>query len=366
MKIVKVEMAECRVPLPREIRLGRVKVTTRDYAVVRLTCSDGAIGEALGYVRNTALLTSLEIVANYLVGSEFGSASDFVEAFLRAHVNGRVTFHRSISLIDIALSDMHARSNEKPLHAILGTRRTRLPTMAVAGYYLAERTFDDVASEVKSYFDVGVSIVKVMINGHDKAADLALIEKLSAIRPGRLAIDAHWSWESVEDAAAYLKEFDAIGLRFIEDPFGAHNAHLTPTLQERLRTSLATGEDIPEADDLRRLTSKLPFLRVDATTCGGVEAALSVLNSVDAARTQVLPHVFPHLHAHFGASFDSVAAIEFIAPEIGADPLDRLLVRPLEIVDGQLLVSDEPGAGTALDWQAVEALQHKSATVSAT
>ncbi len=365
MRILKVELAECCVPLPREIKLGDVRVTTRDYVVVRLTDSSGAIGEAIGYVRNTALLATLEIVANKLVAAEFESGQEFIDSFLKAHVNGRVTFHRAISLIDIALADMAARIQEKPLHAVFGTRRTALPTMAVAGYYLNERSYEDIEREVKSYFDQGISIVKVMVNGHDRAFDLALVEKLSAIKPGQLAIDTHWSWETIDDAAAYLKEFDGLGLQFIEDPFGAHNAELTPGLQARLKTDLATGEDIPEAASLTQLARELRILRLDATTCGGINAALSVLDAVKDSKIRVLPHVFPHLHAQFGASCDLVDAIEFIAPEIGADPLECLLKHPLDMRHGILHVGQTPGAGMALDWPAVERFQSRNITVSA-
>lgn len=365
MRIVKVELAECRVPLPREVRLGDVKVTTRDYVVVRLTDSSGAIGEAIGYVRSTALMATLEIVASRLVAAEFETGREFIDGFLRAHVNGRVTFHRAISLIDIALSDMDARIQQKPLHAVLGTRRTSMPTMAVAGYYMPERSYDDIEREVKSYFDQGVSIVKVMIDGHDQAFDRALVEKLSAIKSGHLAIDAHWTWETVDDAAAYLKTLDGLDLHFIEDPFGAHNVALTPDLQKRIETDLATGEDIAEAASLISLARDLRILRLDATTCGGIQAAVSVLDAVKDSAIKVLPHVFPHLHAQFGASYDLVDAIEFIAPEIGADPLDRLLKHSLDIRDGILHVSEAPGAGMALDWPAVETFQSRSMTVSA-
>ena len=70
MKLTALRIAECRVPLPREIRLGDTRITTRDFVCLRLETDTGIQGEALGYVRGTPLFAVLEGLAARLAGAE--------------------------------------------------------------------------------------------------------------------------------------------------------------------------------------------------------------------------------------------------------------------------------------------------------
>ena len=63
MKITEIRIAECRLPLPRPIRLGPVEIRTRDFVAVRVYTDGGIMGDALGYPRGTALFESLKRMA---------------------------------------------------------------------------------------------------------------------------------------------------------------------------------------------------------------------------------------------------------------------------------------------------------------
>jgi L-alanine-DL-glutamate epimerase-like enolase superfamily enzyme len=215
------------------------------------------------------------------------------------------------------------------------------------------RSVDDIADEVELRIDQGYQRVKVMLKGDDPEFDLRYIQAVTQRAPGRVAADAHWSWNSVTNALRFCRQIDDTGLAFLEDPFSPQDIELTTKLQSYLRTPIAAGEDVLDARSMSRMAQGVSILRVDATTCGGITGALAALHSAYLAGCAVFPHVFAPLHLHLACAFPQIEAVEFIPPESGADPLDELLESPIIVTDGHMTVDEKPGAGLNLDWQRV-------------
>jgi L-alanine-DL-glutamate epimerase-like enolase superfamily enzyme len=353
MQVQKIDIAQCAIPLPRPIELGPVRITTRDYVAIRISTGDGLVGDALGYPRGTALAQETAGIARFFLGSDVTRRRAAWETAAGRLVNGFPSVVRALSLFDVALTDIAAKAARLPLHLMLGGYRERVPVMAVAGYYLASRTIDDVADEVRALIDAGHPRVKIMLHGKDAAFDLAYATAVAAVAPGRIAVDGHWSWSTVAEALDTCRALDDLGLAFIEDPFGAHRNHLIPTLAQSLRTPIAVGEDMPSPESLLALGDAAKVLRVDATTCGGMAAAMAVIEAAGLRGISVLPHVFPMLHAQLAGATPAISMIEHIPAETGADPIGELLNRTPVIEGGQWVVDTEPGAGVSLDWDAV-------------
>ncbi len=216
-----------------------------------------------------------------------------------------------------------------------------------------ERTIDDVGQEVARLRDQGYERVKVMLGGDDAAFDQALVERITTMAPGRLAVDAHWSWSDVNRAARTCQALDDFGLGFIEDPFAAIDVGLMSPLKQGVCTPLAAGEDVFRSRAMRALAADIDVLRVDATTCGGITGALKAVSHAGGAGKMVFPHVFLPLHVHLAAALPGVDGVEMIPEESGADRIEKLLGRPLGLRDGVATVNEEPGVGVALDWEAI-------------
>jgi L-alanine-DL-glutamate epimerase-like enolase superfamily enzyme len=354
MRTVSIWAAECRIPLPRPISLGPVKIVTRDFVALRILADNELQGDALGYTRGTALLQTLQLIGRGFLGISPHQRKSMVESFLRSSVNGRPTFIRAISLLEIALADLAAKALEQPLFRLFGGDRTRIPALAVAGYYLNDRSHDDVRDEVARLGDEGFARTKIMIGGGDPASDTALVSLVSKVAGGGLGVDAHWSWDSIPEALETCRRIDDEGLLFIEDPFGAHRSRLVGRLQRSIKTPLACGEDVPDIDTLFAITTEVPILRVDATTCGGVSAAAALIQAAGLNGCEVFPHVHFPLHAQLAAAHQEIKFLEVIPERTGADPAHLLLRRLPTVVDGVVHIDEEPGAGFALDWEAVE------------
>ncbi|QEU01777.1 mandelate racemase/muconate lactonizing enzyme family protein [Pseudomonas oryzihabitans] len=354
MKTTRIDWAECHLPLPRPIVLGPVRITTRNCVALRIHTDKGIVGEALGYTRGTPLFATLKEVAPSFLGISPHSRKSIIETFLRGLVNGRPSFVRAVSLIDIALTDIAAKSAQLPLFRMLGGDRHRVPLMSVVGYYLTERDNESVRDEIKRRVDEGYTRIKMMIRGNNIAADESLIEMVAPLAPGMIGADAHWAWQTLPEALATCRRIDGFGLRFIEDPFGPSRNGLLARLQSSLSTPLAAGEDMPDIDSLVQLANVVGALRVDATTCGGVSAAVSAIVAGGLRGCEILPHVHTEIHTQLAGAFSEISCAEITPPDVGADPLHMIQKHHLHIEDGFACLSEEPGAGLTLDWEAVE------------
>ncbi|MBU2867795.1 mandelate racemase/muconate lactonizing enzyme family protein [Pacificibacter marinus] len=354
MRITDIKIAECKLPLPRPIRLGPVEILTRDFVAVRVETDAGIWGDALGYPRGTALAESLVRMGNAVIGLDTSNRRAIVDDFMQNFINGRPTYTKAASLLDIALWDIASKEIKQPVFRMLGAARTKVPVMVVAGYYLDQRSIEDVGQEVQELVDEGYERVKVMILGNDLDFDLRFVDAMQKIAGSRLCVDAHWAWNSIDEAYYTCRRLDDLGLRFIEDPFGPYRARQTHELQSSLRTPTACGEDAADAVALFELAQKSRILRLDATTCGGITSAIAVTEATGLIGHTVLPHVFLPVHAQLAGAYKAIEAVEVIPPECGACPMFDLLERPASIEGGILTIDEEPGAGLALDWAQVE------------
>ena len=173
-------------------------------------------------------------------------------------------------------------------------------------------------------------------------------------RGARLSVDAHWAWRNIAEAQRTCRLIDPVGLRFIEDPFGPNRSFLTGRLQATLTTPLAIGEDLPDAQTIAAALEDITIFRLDATTCGGVTAAIAAAEAADTKGVSVLPHVFLPVHAQLAGSLSQIEAVELIPEDTDACPMYDLLEATPRIEDGVLSIDQTPGAGFRLNWEAVE------------
>lgn len=365
MKIARIQIAQCALPLPRPIRLGPVEIKTREFVALRLTAEDGTVGDALAYPRGAPLYQTTEALAGSVLSSNVHARRHTIDGTLQSLVNNRPMLTKAASLYDIALWDLASRSVYQPLNQLLGSRRDTVPVMVVAGYYLDQRSISEIEAEVGDLCEQGFTRIKVMISGADADFDFKLVKALHAIAGERLSIDAHWAYRTVPEAIHGLRRIDDLGLRFIEDPFGPHQAHLYEKLGRGFRTPLASGEDFVDENVLGQHLAALPVLRLDATTCGGVSSAMNVLGAARITGNSVLPHVFLPIHAQLAGSFDCIEAVELIPIDVGACPMWDLLEGGFNIAGGQLKIDQRPGAGFHLNWEQVAHYAIKTFDISA-
>ncbi|WP_268879218.1 mandelate racemase/muconate lactonizing enzyme family protein [Jiella pelagia] len=341
------------MPLKRPVRLGTLEIRERAYVVLRLTLSDGATGNAFGYDRGMPLYEVVVEAARRYLGASTDARDTLRFTALGPTPAPRATMVRGVSLCDIALRDAMAVGAGQPLHAMLGTVRDRVEVMPVIGYGM---TPDVAAREGASLADRDFRTIKLMIDGGDFAFDRAVVEALAAALPPqtRFGLDAHWSFKRVDDALPWCRLAEDCCALFLEDPVAPTAWRVAADLRAETRVPLCLGEDAIDIDALRDMCEGADILRLDAAASGGLGYALDGLALARRMDKTVIPHVFSTLHQHLAFADEIVTRIEAILPEVGADPIDDILLHPLSIADGAACAPADPGAGTALDWAGLQ------------
>jgi L-alanine-DL-glutamate epimerase-like enolase superfamily enzyme len=365
LQISKVQIAECGISLPYVLRLGPVEIRTRDYVLLRIESDEGVFGEAVGYPRGTPLFETLSTMARRILGKDARMRRQVMFNLEYSNVPARAALTRGLSLIDVALWDIACKRAAQPLFQFLGGLRTAADVTVVAGYYVDQRSIAAVVDEVGLLQDAGCKRVKIMLKGDDRAFDRKYASAVAEKMPGRVAADAHWTWNTLTEARRACLDLDGLGLNFIEDPFSASDVRWTHQLRRELRTPIAAGEDVFGAGVVSELVSGIDILRVDATTVGGLTGAIEAINLAAGAGRTVFPHVFAPLHSHLACAFPNVEAVEWITKECGADPLNQFLRNIPVVKEGRMAPSEEPGIGISIDWDAVERLARRQAVITA-
>lgn len=350
------DIAACALKLPAPVRLGDAVYTTRDYVAFRLTDQDGIEGFSFGYSRGTPLAETLERIAGAIVGTVPAQREATRQRILAASPAVRPLLIRAISLADIALWDLAAKRAATSLSSLLGAARQRVPAMPVAGYFRDVRGDDAVIHEIKDLEARGFRQIKLMVGALDSPKALSFLRRaLAELNPTtRIAVDAHYTMNGTGQAIRTARALEDIGVSLLEDPFIPTEWRKLRHLSRSTSIDLAAGEDVVDPAQYLDLLESVSVLRVDPTTCGGIRASLSGIESATARGIDVIPHVFTALAAQLAGAYPGISYVEHISEESGSDPIDRYFDKPIEFHSGEVIIDQRAGVGIHLEWAHLE------------
>lgn len=248
-----------------------------------------------------------------------------------------------------ALLDARLRRSGTSLASHLGAHRSSLArTVVLADLHAGPA---ELVARAEQAVDSGAVLVKLKVApGHDLEPVRALVAALA----GRadVAADANGAYPDPEG----VRELDAVGLRYLEQPFSAH----VPLQQlagwhAELRTPVALDESLLDVASLRSALAlgAAGVISVKPARLGGVEAAAEAVRL--AAAAGVPAFVGGMLELGIGrAAAAAVAAMEGCTLPTDLGPSDAYVehdvCEPVAIDDaGELLVPTGPGCGRVPD-----------------
>jgi L-alanine-DL-glutamate epimerase-like enolase superfamily enzyme len=267
--------------------------------------------------------------------------------------HGGLTFG-AIGALDMALWDLKAKASGQPLWRMLGAR-----DRVVRGYAsgLDGPLDDDELLRLQASFaERGFTAAKIK-GGLDLAGDLrrlGLVRDVYAAAGAapRLMLDANESW-SRKEAIAYVHRLEEHhDLAWIEEPVRRWDADGHAMVTRAVRASVATGENLTGLEQFRPLIQ-----------AGGVDVVQtgSVWGITHFLRVAALAHAFDLPVSPVGYNANPLAHAAAAVPNhIGTEVQD--LAAPVgisvdqELVDGSIVLGDEPGLGLAVDEAAIAAL----------
>lgn len=359
MIVTELRVATCRVPLSSPIVMGELRFEAREYLILEVRTDEGVTGVGFGMTREAPLAAIVaRNVAPFVLGADALATEAIWERLYNANltIGQRGLFMRCLSALDIALWDIKGQVARLPLWRLFGGNRRRVPVSMAGGYPRPGVTLDALGAEIDGYAAEGYPWIKIAAGPIEEDTERLRVSSEAIAGRALLAYDAHWAWRTVPSVLPTVQRWGGFNLAFIEDPFPSELWRPAAVLRERSGIPLALGEDVTGRHAYRDLFAQVPpdYLRVDATTAGGLSEALKICAMAAAEATPVLPHIFPEVHVHLAAGLPIVMGVEVTDPRQEIDLFWNLLANPLRPVNGWVEAPETPGLGVTLDERAVE------------
>lgn len=372
MKLARIEPFLMSCPMPEPIRLpfwgGERTILKRDAMLIRATADNGLQGYAPGPAHERAAREIRDVIGPTLIGKD---PHEWESLRPEGPREIRHTWHAAL----IAIIDLAARFEECPMSELLGGRvRDRIKLYGSAGMYMTPERFAEEAVAIR---DLGFSAYKMRpALGPDLDIETVRAMRAAAGPEFGLMIDAHSWWrmgdrsfsaETVRDVALALAQFDPA---WLEEPLPPDDHAAYASLRREMRFPLATGEHEPDEtgfEDLLR-SDAADVIQMDVCCQGGFQMGSRVIKSVARDGRKFAFH-------SWGTSLEVMAAaqlgicwsgdvVEWLEHPCYANrgqpgmypfpAADEILAEPLRIVNGDLVVPNEPGLGVRINESVIE------------
>jgi L-alanine-DL-glutamate epimerase-like enolase superfamily enzyme len=257
----------------------------------------------------------------------------------------------AIAGLELALLDLKGKAFGVPVAELLGgVGRERVP---VIGYLFIDDP-EANARKAAAFVEAGHNELKLKV-GRDLTQDY---DTLAAIRERvgfdvKIRIDANMNW-SVPAAIKWIKALEQFDLQFTEQPVPDFDLEGMATVRRRVSSPIAADESCTT------VRSALELIKAEAcdvfvvypSEAGGLTRASQIASLAAAAGKWCAIGSWAELGVATTANVHLAASSSnFPFANDTHYPLQRadVLTEPVEIADGRIVVSREPGLGVTLD-----------------
>lgn len=223
----------------------------------------------------------------------------------------------AVGVLDMAIWDIVAKIEEKPLYRILADRYHQGVTdnavfvYAAGGYYQPGKDLAALQREMQRYLDLGYKQVKMKIGGASLEDDLRRLDAvLEVVGDGQnLAVDANGRF-NFRTAIAYAEALEPYHLFWYEEAGDPLDFELQSALGQYYPHALATGENLFSVQDAQNLIRygglrrDKDFLQFDCALSYGVVEYLRILSMLQKegwSSRRLIPHGGHQLSLHLAA-----------------------------------------------------------------
>jgi D-galactarolactone cycloisomerase len=278
-------------------------------------------------------------------------------------------------LLEVALWDLMGQISGQPLWKLLGGRSNQVRLYASCG---ERRTAAARAESARRLRDQGYPALKIRFHAADPRDDLAVVRAArEAIGPDMaILVDANQGWQMPWDASApwdfktALWVADALAeldVYWLEEPLQRHDYRGLAELRRRAKVRIAGGEGSREFAELREYLrhGSLDVYQPDVVWSTGLLRARQIASEVQAAGAIYSPHTWGDglvllANLHVSAAVSTAPWIEYGYDPPGWTPERRDFILPAPILPdapATITLSDAPGLGVKIDWEALEPLR---------
>ena len=347
------------VSLPRDVgHLDEApEQVSVDFVTLRFKTDEGA--EGIGYagfaapVMTKALKEAVDALAAETIGWDPLRVEAIGEKLLeiggRGAAAGLVT--RAVSAIDVALWDLKGKLTGQPLWRLLGGYRNRVPAYA-SGHLWRTYDADALAQKGAELVEQGFLAMKFRMGAEGSNAVEA--ERMHALREAvgdevDIMVDINQGWD-VNRSIAMGREMEDCGLYWLEDPINYEDFDGLARIADALDTPIAAGEYLWGVAPFRSFLERrsVDIVMADIMRVGGLTQWMKVAHMAQAWNLPVVSHLAPDILAPAVAAVPNGLMVEHMPWSL---PLFR---EELQMENGEIVLSDEPGLGLEFDerWNA--------------
>ncbi len=249
--VARVEGIPFRLPLTSALAWGaHSALSAAEHVLVRVTLSDGTVGQAEATPRPTIYGETTASVLGILAHLEAGLRGLAItdEAALNRVRNSVVNNHTARGALDMALHDARARARGVTLFDTLLGPNTRVRPSFILGIAPPE----EMLAEARRVVAAGVRCLKVKV-GREHDRDLRVIRELRAEFGADVLLYADSNETLTPDAApAALDAMREAGLMYVEEPLPARNLRARAELHAQGRLPVVADDSCFTPSDLER------------------------------------------------------------------------------------------------------------------
>lgn len=271
--------------------------------------------------------------------------------------------------VDIALWDLAGQIKEEPVWRLLGGTSPVVPVYASSGALHGPEALADLADK---FLILGFPAMKIRFQSRKSGGwreDIKGLEHVRARVGDKLAlmVDCNQGWQmpwdtdpswTFDDALPVAQELERLGVYWMEEPL--HRADLDGhrRLRDASSVKVAGGEMTRELSSLRTMIDGGAFdiVQPDAALLGGITGLAKLGRQLRDTGTVFTPHTWTNglgllANLHLIAGIGGAPFVEFPydPPTWGDDRRDYMLSDPITQKDGEVVLSDLPGLGIALN-----------------
>lgn len=356
MKIVDIKVHHLQKQLTSTMQISRGGFTVRNHIIVEVITDSGltGLGEGIGnadYIK--ALLKGP--IGKMAIGLD-PLDIDRVRSTL---IDNQVYFERmgsaicAASAIETACWDIAGKFHGVPVYELLGGLKQKSLSMYASDVYW-EEDIDKMLERIKAIKSLGIKTVKAHIGYKPPNID---IDRVSAMRAELgsgygLMIDLNCGYDLTQscESVALWKEYD---LTWLEEPLNPNLYQEMSTLKKQSDIPIAAGENEFLVHGFKTLFEHeaVDIAMPDVGRVGGIQEALNVCQLASEYGVAVSPHnyssgVLLAATAQLMAATDNCKLLEFDASDNAV--YEEMLTTPIEIDNGNYIISSDPGLGVAL------------------
>jgi len=249
--VARVEGIPFRLPLTSALAWGaHSALSAAEHVLVRVTLSDGTVGQAEATPRPTIYGETTASVLGILAQLEAGLSGAAItdEAGLNRVRNSVANNHTARGALDMALHDARARAQGLTLFDTLLGPNTRVRPSFILGIAPPE----EMLAEARRVVAAGVRCLKVKV-GREHERDLRVIRELRAeFGPDVLLYADSNETLTPETAPAALDAMREAGLMYVEEPLPARNLRARAELHAQGRLPIVADDSCFTPADLER------------------------------------------------------------------------------------------------------------------